>query len=83
MTQMLTSKYKFKCYSTITINYCFFFLFLDTDLDELELQVVRYKPEGLDNLCRNTKFSRKELQIMYRGFKQVKIAIMYYKYKVP
>lgn len=43
---------------------------IDTDLDELELQVVRYKPEGLDTLCRNTKFSRKELQIMYRGFKQ-------------
>ena len=35
------------------------------------MQVVRYKPEGLDALCKNTKFSRKELQIMYRGFKQV------------
>ena len=43
----------------------------DHDLDDLEMQVVRYKPEGLDALCRNTKFSRKELQIMYRGFKQV------------
>lgn len=43
----------------------------DNEFDELELQVVRYKPEGLDTLCRNTKFSRKELQIMYRGFKQV------------
>ncbi|XP_063434997.1 calsenilin-like isoform X4 [Mytilus trossulus] len=42
----------------------------DNEFDELELQVVRYKPEGLDTLCRNTKFSRKELQIMYRGFKQ-------------
>ncbi|XP_013392505.1 Kv channel-interacting protein 1 isoform X14 [Lingula anatina] len=42
----------------------------DNDLDDLEMQVVRYKPEGLDALCRNTKFSRKELQIMYRGFKQ-------------
>ncbi|KAK3094954.1 hypothetical protein FSP39_008312 [Pinctada imbricata] len=36
----------------------------------MEIQVVRYKPEGLDNLCRTTKFTRKELQIMYRGFKQ-------------
>ncbi|KAL5022371.1 hypothetical protein ScPMuIL_001526 [Solemya velum] len=43
---------------------------LDHDIDDLEMQVVRYKPEGLDVLCRNTKFSRKELQIMYRGFKQ-------------
>ncbi|XP_050395326.1 Kv channel-interacting protein 4 isoform X3 [Patella vulgata] len=42
----------------------------DNDIDDLEMQVVRYKPEGLDILCRNTKFSRKELQIMYRGFKQ-------------
>lgn len=40
------------------------------DIDDLEMQMVRYKPEGLDVLCRNTKFSRKELQIMYRGFKQ-------------
>ena len=36
------------------------------------MQVVRYKPEGLDILCRNTKFTKKELQIMYRGFKQVR-----------
>ncbi|XP_021351613.1 Kv channel-interacting protein 4-like isoform X14 [Mizuhopecten yessoensis] len=43
---------------------------VDHEFDDLEMQVVRYKPEGLDTLCRNTKFSRKELQIMYRGFKQ-------------
>ncbi|KAK7011946.1 Kv channel-interacting protein 4, partial [Biomphalaria glabrata] len=40
------------------------------DIEDLEMQVVRYKPEGLDTLCKNTKFTRKELQIMYRGFKQ-------------
>jgi len=34
--------------------------------------VTRIKPEGLDVLCRDTKFTRKELQIMYRGFKQVR-----------
>ena len=44
----------------------------DHDLDDTEMQVVRYKPEGLDSLCKKTKFSRKELQVMYRGFKQVK-----------
>ena len=43
------------------------------DIDDLEMQVVRYKPESLDNLSLNTKFSRKELQIMYRGFKQVNL----------
>ena len=51
------------------------FLFLDHDIDDLEMQVVRYKPEGLDILCRNTKFTKKELQIMYRGFKQVHVLI--------
>uniref|UniRef100_A0A2C9L8I1 EF-hand domain-containing protein n=1 Tax=Biomphalaria glabrata TaxID=6526 RepID=A0A2C9L8I1_BIOGL len=43
---------------------------IDNDIEDLEMQVVRYKPEGLDTLCKNTKFTRKELQIMYRGFKQ-------------
>ncbi|XP_072026685.1 A-type potassium channel modulatory protein KCNIP1-like isoform X6 [Amphiura filiformis] len=42
----------------------------DHDLDDLEMQTVRYKPEGLDQLCRATKFTKKELQLMYRGFKQ-------------
>ncbi|XP_072026681.1 A-type potassium channel modulatory protein KCNIP1-like isoform X2 [Amphiura filiformis] len=44
--------------------------FYDHDLDDLEMQTVRYKPEGLDQLCRATKFTKKELQLMYRGFKQ-------------
>jgi len=43
----------------------------DPELDNVEAEIVRYKPEGLDALCRLTKFTRKELQIMYRGFKQV------------
>ena len=41
------------------------------ELDDVEMHVTRIKPEGLDVLCRDTKFTRKELQIMYRGFKQV------------
>lgn len=44
---------------------------VDNEADELEIQIARYKPESLDNLCKTTKFSKKELQIMYRGFKQV------------
>jgi len=47
----------------------------DPELDNVETQMVRYKPEGLDALCRVTKFTRKELQIMYRGFKQVRSAL--------
>jgi len=42
------------------------------ELDDEEMHVTRIKPEGLDVLCRDTKFTRKELQIMYRGFKQVR-----------
>ena len=49
---------------------------LDTDLDPTDASSVRYKPEGLDALCRSTKFSRKELQIMYRGFKQVRLSVL-------
>ncbi|XP_076028833.1 Kv channel-interacting protein 4-like isoform X1 [Oratosquilla oratoria] len=39
------------------------------DPDDVELNVVRYKPDGIDALARATKFSKKELQLMYRGFK--------------
>ncbi|XP_070849212.1 Kv channel-interacting protein 4 isoform X2 [Chaetodon trifascialis] len=37
--------------------------------DELELSAVRHRPEGLEQLEAQTRFSRKELQILYRGFK--------------
>lgn len=43
---------------------------LDNELEEVDFNIVRYRPESLDTLCEITKFSRKELQIMYRGFKQ-------------
>uniref|UniRef100_A0A3B4X943 Kv channel-interacting protein 4 n=1 Tax=Seriola lalandi dorsalis TaxID=1841481 RepID=A0A3B4X943_SERLL len=44
---------------------------LNTDSveDELELSAVRHRPEGLEQLEAQTRFSRKELQILYRGFK--------------
>ncbi|KAM9857361.1 A-type potassium channel modulatory protein KCNIP2-like [Aulostomus maculatus] len=37
--------------------------------DESELTTVRYRPQGLDRLIEQTNFSKKELQILYRGFK--------------
>ncbi|XP_059206835.1 Kv channel-interacting protein 2-like [Centropristis striata] len=37
--------------------------------DEAELSAVRYRPEGLDRLVQQTNFSKKELQVLYRGFK--------------
>uniref|UniRef100_A0A3Q2WDX9 Kv channel-interacting protein 4 n=1 Tax=Haplochromis burtoni TaxID=8153 RepID=A0A3Q2WDX9_HAPBU len=41
----------------------------DSVEDELELSAVRHRPEGLEQLEAQTRFSRKELQILYRGFK--------------
>ncbi|KAK7930255.1 hypothetical protein WMY93_006650 [Mugilogobius chulae] len=38
-------------------------------VDEGELFTMCYRPEGLDRLVQQTNFSRKELQILYRGFK--------------
>ena len=43
----------------------------DHDLDDIDMEAVRYKPPGLQQLCCSTKFTRNELRIMYRGFKQV------------
>ncbi|NXC22777.1 CSEN protein, partial [Corythaeola cristata] len=36
---------------------------------ELELETVRHQPEGLEQLLAQTKFTKKELQSLYRGFK--------------
>ncbi|XP_064419043.1 Kv channel-interacting protein 2 isoform X2 [Latimeria chalumnae] len=37
--------------------------------DEFELSTVCHRPEGLAQLQEQTKFSKKELQVLYRGFK--------------
>ncbi|OQV26030.1 putative Kv channel-interacting protein 2 [Hypsibius exemplaris] len=42
----------------------------DGDYDEFDVQVVHYKPSNLDELCLVTKFSREEIKLIYRGFKQ-------------
>ncbi|KAK2508518.1 hypothetical protein MC885_021793 [Smutsia gigantea] len=41
----------------------------DSSDSELELATVRHQPEGLDQLQAQTRFTRKELQSLYRGFK--------------
>lgn len=35
------------------------------------MATVCYRPEGLDQLEAQTNFSKQELQILYRGFKNV------------
>ncbi|XP_042355688.1 Kv channel-interacting protein 1b isoform X1 [Plectropomus leopardus] len=37
--------------------------------DELEMTMVCHRPEGLDQLEAQTNFTKQELQILYRGFK--------------
>ncbi|XP_029368174.1 Kv channel-interacting protein 2-like isoform X2 [Echeneis naucrates] len=39
--------------------------------DDSELSTVCYRPEGIDRLVQQTNFSKKELQVLYRGFKNV------------
>ncbi|XP_055743264.1 calsenilin-like isoform X2 [Salvelinus fontinalis] len=41
----------------------------DSSEIDLELSTVRHQPEGLDQLQVQTKFTKKELQSLYRGFK--------------
>ncbi|XP_028830135.1 calsenilin isoform X3 [Denticeps clupeoides] len=41
----------------------------DSSDSDLELATVRHQPEGLEELQAQTKFTRKELQSLYRGFK--------------
>ncbi|XP_006988266.2 A-type potassium channel modulatory protein KCNIP2 isoform X4 [Peromyscus maniculatus bairdii] len=41
----------------------------DSVEDEFELSTVSHRPEGLEQLQEQTKFTRKELQVLYRGFK--------------
>lgn len=49
----------------------------DATLIELEEQLnnsyafQHARPVALEDLCRQTKFTRQEIRIMYRGFKQV------------
>lgn len=48
-----------------------FFSFQGHDYEEENFQVTRrYRPLSIDELVRRTKFSKKEIQLIYRGFKQ-------------
>lgn len=47
------------------------FCFTEEDIDEFNIHVSRYRPEELTKLTKITKFNKKEIQLIYRGFKQV------------
>ncbi|KAH6927028.1 hypothetical protein HPB50_025343 [Hyalomma asiaticum] len=40
-------------------------------IDDLEMTVVRCKPETISTLCKSTKFNKEEIKRIYQGFKQV------------
>lgn len=42
----------------------------DDENDEFNFHISRYRPQELQKLASKTKFTRKEIQLMYRGFKQ-------------
>lgn len=44
---------------------------IDKTDDELEMTMVCHRPEGLEQLEAQTNFTKQELQILYRGFKNV------------
>ncbi|XP_037742416.1 calsenilin isoform X3 [Chelonia mydas] len=65
----------FSCKKHLGNLVSYFFRFISGDLSQdtsdsnLELSSVRHQPEGLDQLQELTKFTKKELQSLYRGFK--------------
>uniref|UniRef100_A0A5K3EKI0 Kv channel-interacting protein 4 n=1 Tax=Mesocestoides corti TaxID=53468 RepID=A0A5K3EKI0_MESCO len=42
----------------------------ETNIDEIETSYLHQKPTSIQNLLKSTQFSRRELQIIYRGFKE-------------
>jgi len=46
---------------------------VDNEDEEQESTMVRYHPENLEQLQSQTHFSRQELQLLYRGFKNVRV----------
>nr|XP_033783012.1 Kv channel-interacting protein 1 isoform X1 [Geotrypetes seraphini] len=58
----------FKCLRTL-IRLITGTLSKDKVEDELEMTMVCYRPEGLEPLEAQTNFTKRELQVLYRGFK--------------
>lgn len=46
----------------------------DSVEDDFELSTVCHRPESMDKLQEQTKFTKRELQVLYRGFKNVGVA---------
>lgn len=44
-------------------------------------RVPKHRPVALEDLCRQTKFTRQEIRVMYRGFKQVSHGTLYVSFR--
>ncbi|KTG44049.1 hypothetical protein cypCar_00003076 [Cyprinus carpio] len=56
--------------SNFLYNICFFFVcHIDSIEEDFELATVCYRPDSLEKMMEQTKFSKTELQILYRSFK--------------
>ena len=42
----------------------------DADYEDHTAAFIRYKPRPIEELVKATRFTKKEIQLMYRGFKQ-------------
>lgn len=50
-------------------------LLADSGDADVELPTIRHQPEGLEQLLARTKFTKTELQSLYRGFKNVSLGV--------
>lgn len=50
-------------------------LLADSSDPDVELPTIRHQPEGLEQLLARTKFTKTELQSLYRGFKNVSLGV--------
>jgi hypothetical protein len=63
--------------SLVVTNFGCVLLIADSELEELHFQLPRrHRTEELAKLAKTTKFTRKEIQLIYRGFKQVSLALV-------
>lgn len=73
----ITSKMTFTSWGLVVVLMAIFsvtnpFMSLaDSVEDDFELSTVCHRPESMDKLEEQTKFTKKELQVLYRGFKNV------------
>ena len=73
MSYLMRIKWICKSFFKLWLIYIELFLLIDDDFDDNDLFVfARHKPGELEHLCKETKFTKKEIRLIYQGFKQVR-----------